>query len=188
MKRALSCGRRSVRSPRSSRSRWIRCGDESSWQSSTSVHENAGTSVLASAARRPAHAHEIRRPQAGPVLLQPDQRLHQPRAVPVALAKVPRQASQHASQHVAGQIGTAAAGQEPAQARELVQMRAPPAAGPRPRSPRRPASRARSRPDSAAMRLRRWSSRRGDGWQSACSTRASGEVRRPSGCAAGALG
>lgn len=45
VKLALSCGLRSVRSPRSSRSRWIRCGDVSSWQSSTSVHENAGTSV-----------------------------------------------------------------------------------------------------------------------------------------------
>ena len=44
VKLALSCGSRSVRSPRSSRSRWIRCGDGSSWQSPTSVRENAGAS------------------------------------------------------------------------------------------------------------------------------------------------
>ena len=50
VKLALSCGRRPLKSPRNSRSRWIRCGDGSSWQSSISVHEDAGTSVAGSAA------------------------------------------------------------------------------------------------------------------------------------------
>ena len=45
VKLALSCGRRSVRSPRSSRSRWTPCGAGTSWQSPTSVHDNAGTSL-----------------------------------------------------------------------------------------------------------------------------------------------
>ena len=47
---ALSWGRRPLRSPRSSSSRWIRCGDGSNWQSSISVHEDAGTSLAGSAA------------------------------------------------------------------------------------------------------------------------------------------
>ena len=52
VKLALSCGRRPVRSPRSSRSRWIQCGDGSSRHSSTSVRQNARTSASCQARDR----------------------------------------------------------------------------------------------------------------------------------------
>ena len=55
VKLALPYGGRSVRSPRSSRSWWTWCGDGSSWQSPTSIHKNAGTSVP--------HRHHLREPR-----------------------------------------------------------------------------------------------------------------------------